>query len=335
MRRFKVAIVGCGGVSGLHVEAYTRHPDRTEVVAAIDPVLDRAEQVARGIPGCSAFDSVEAAQGQDDWEIGIVCSPTPVRVGVVEQLVSAGKHVFVEKPFADNLADAASMAEAAESAGVFLSVHQNFRYFYPFDAARSLIAAGRIGRVTTVVHRELMFRQDEGWRTTMPRHALAVMGIHWLDGFRWMLDDEPERVLCSLGSSPLVGARGDTEAVIQTSFAGGATASYVESFSYPGHELETVVIGDQGSLRLSSRALCEWRFAGGGPPEVVRHDHPLGGDKPEATFLAIDQLLQAVENGSAPTNSGQDNLKTVAFLEAAYASAETGRPAVVTPELVR
>ena len=193
MRRFKVAIVGCGGVSGLHVEAYTRHPDRTEVVAAIDPVLDRAEQVARGIPGCSAFDSVEAAQGQDDWEIGIVCSPTPVRVGVVEQLVSAGKHVFVEKPFADNLADAASMAEAAESAGVFLSVHQNFRYFYPFDAARSLIAAGRIGRVTTVAHRELMFRQDEGWRTTMPRHALAVMGIHWLDGFRWMLDDEPER----------------------------------------------------------------------------------------------------------------------------------------------
>jgi D-apiose dehydrogenase len=335
MRRFKVAIVGCGGVSGLHVEAYTRHPDRIEVVAAIDPVLDRAEQLARGIPGCSAFSSIEGAQREATWEIGVVCSPTPIRVGVVEQLVGAGKHVFVEKPFADNLADAARMVEAAESAGVFLSVHQNFRYFYPFDAARSLISAGRIGRVTTVLHRELMFRQDEGWRTTMPRHALAVMGIHWLDGFRWMLDDEPVQVVCSLGSSPLVDARGDTEAVVQTSFAGGATASYVESFSYPGNELETVVIGEQGSLRLSSGELCEWHFAGGGAPEVRRHDHPLGGDKPEATFLALDQLLQAVETGAAPSNGGRDNLNTVAFLEAAYASAETGRPAAIKAELVR
>jgi D-apiose dehydrogenase len=335
MRRFKVAIVGCGGVSELHVEAYTRHPDRTEVVAAIDPVLDRAEQLARGTPGCSAFSSIEAAQREAAWEVGVVCSPTPVRVGVVQQLVGAGKHVFVEKPFADNLADAATMVEAAEAAGVFLSVHQNFRYFYPFDAARALISAGRIGRVTTVAHRELMFRQDQGWRTTMPRHALAVMGIHWLDGFRWMLDDTPVQVVCSLGSSPLVDARGDTEAVIQTSFAGGATVSYVESFSYPGHELETVVIGEQGSLRLSGEELCEWRFPGTTAPEEARHDHPLGRDKPGATFLAIDQLLQAIETGSAPTNSGRDNLNTVAYLEAAYASAETGQPVIVSPELVR
>jgi D-apiose dehydrogenase len=333
MRRFKIAIVGCGGVSGLHATAYARHGDRVEVVAAVDPALDRAEQLAAGIPGCTAFASVEAAGRGPDWDIGVVCSPTPIRVAVVDEVARAGKHVFVEKPMADNLADATKMVETCGSAGVLIAVHQNFRYFYPFDLARAVISAGRIGAVTTVVHRELMFRQDKGWRTTTPRHALAVMGIHWLDGFRWMLGDEPVNLLCTLHSAASVDAHGETEVVMQASFSRGATVSYVESFSYPGHELETIVIGERGSLRLDSEEVSEWALAEAAAPVVARH--PVGVDKPEATFLAIDQLLQAIESGSTPSNAGKDNLSTVAFLEAAYKSAETGEAVMVAPEPAR
>jgi D-apiose dehydrogenase len=333
MRRFKIAIVGCGGVSQLHATAYTRHPERVEVVAAVDPELDRAEQLAASMTGCTPFASIEAAERGAVWDIGVVCSPTPVRVAVVDELAQAGKHVFVEKPLADNLADATKMVDACGSAAVLIAVHQNFRYFYPFDMARGVISAGRIGGVTTVVHRELMFRHDEGWRTTTRRHALAVMGIHWLDGFRWMLGDEPVNVLCKLHSAPAVDAHGETEVIMQASFAKGATVSYVESFSFPGYELDTTVIGERGSLRLDSEELSEWALAAASAPAVTRH--PVGVDKPEATFLAFDQLLQAIESGSTPSNGGRDNLSTVAFLEAAYKSAETGEPVMVASELAR
>jgi D-apiose dehydrogenase len=329
MSRFKIAIVGSGGVSRLHAAAYLRHPDRIEVVAAVDPVFDHAKQLSETIPGCVAFDGVGAAVRSADWDIGVVCCPTPARVAVVDELVGAGKHVFVEKPFADNLADATKMVEACEAAGVSVAVHQNFRYHYPFDLARQVILAGGIGPVTTVAHRELMFRQDEGWRTTTPRHSLTVMGIHWLDGFRWMLDDEPVSVLCSVRSSPLVRADGDTEAVVHASFARGTAVSYVESFSYPGREVDTVVIGEKGSLRLDDNWLCHWAVDGRATPEVIRRPNPLGPDKPEATFLAIDQFLQALETGTVPSNSGRDNLRTMAFLEAAYRSAEEGQEVAV------
>ena len=252
---------------------------------------------------------------------------------MVDELAQAGKHVFVEKPLADNLADATKMVDECGSAGVLIAVHQNFRYFYPFDIARGVISAGRLGGVTTVAHRELMLRQDEGWRTTTRRHALAVMGIHWLDGFRWMLGDEPVNVLCKLYSAPSVDAHGETEVVMQASFARGTTVSYVESFSYPGYELETIVIGERGSLRLNSDEISEWPLAEAAAAVVARH--PVGVDKPEATFLAIDQLLQAIESGSPPSNAGADNLSTVAFLEAAYTSAETGQAVMVASDRVR
>jgi predicted dehydrogenase len=342
VRRFKLAIVGCGRVSGMHGTAYARHPERLEVVAACDPELGRAEQLASQFSGCRAYRSVADAARDGDWEVGVVCSPTPLHPQVVDELVAAGKHVFVEKPLADNLAEAQRMVDACESGGTQLGVHQNFRYHYPFDLARSLIGAGHVGRVTTVLHRELLLRQDSGWRVSTQRHALVVMGIHWLDGFRWMLAEEPVSVFCTLTSSPLIAARGETEAVLQARFASGATVSYVESFSCPDASLETNVIGEEGTLRLGHVELREWRprkaagggrQEGGGEMDEVAHPNPPGSDKPAATFLSLDQFLQALETGTEPTNSGRDNLRTMAFLEAAYRSAALGRPVDLGPEM--
>ncbi|HTV10831.1 MAG TPA: Gfo/Idh/MocA family oxidoreductase [Acidimicrobiales bacterium] len=331
MRTFKLAIIGCGGVSALHAEAYARHPERARVVAAVDPQTERAEQLASQFPGCRAYASVSGAVTGPPWDIGVVCSPTPVRSGVVAELARSGKHVFVEKPFADNLLEATHMVEECESAGVQLAVHQNFRYHYPFDLARSLIGSGRIGRVTTVAHRDLMLRRDEGWRTSAKRHSLAVMGVHWLDGFRWMLEDEPVSVWCLLHSSPLIETAGDSDALVQATFAGGATVSYVQSFSCPIPEVGTTVIGESGSLSLDYQSLREALVAQGPGPVVSTQPNPCGSDKPEATFLAIEELLKAIESDGAPSNSGRDNLATVRFLEAAYLSADQGGPVAVTP----
>jgi predicted dehydrogenase len=239
----------------------------------------------------------------------------------VQELARAGKHVFVEKPLADNLDDATSMVEECEKAGVCLAVHQNFRYHYPFYIARSLIAEGAIGQVTTVLHRDLMFRQDQGWRTSARRHSLAVMGIHWLDGFRWMLDDEPMDLVCALHSSPLIETNGDTEAAIHATFTRGTSVSYVESFSYPSPEVETIVIGEEGSLRMNYENVWQWGLSAKSGPREEHAVNPYGLDKPEATLRAISEMLQSIAGNTVPSNSGRDNLGTVAFLEAAYQSA--------------
>jgi predicted dehydrogenase len=325
MAKARIAFIGCGGVTELHAAAYLAHSDRIRVVAACDPVVDRASVLAQRFVGCKAFSGLTDAIQGSDWDVGVVCSPTPVRVPVVKELAAAGKHVFVEKPFADNIIDARAMVATCEENGVKIAVHQNFRYHYPFELARQAISSGDIGNVHTVLHRDLMFRQDAGWRTTTARHALAVMGIHWLDGFRWMLDDEASSVSAYLSSSPLIEATGDTEATVALQFRRGSTVSYMESFSYPERDLETIVIGDTGSLRLRQSELTEWIAAPAqGRPSATTHANPEGSNKPEATFRSIEELLKAIEGDYEPSNSGQDNIKTVELLEAAYQSASSG-----------
>src|SRR5712691_7168336 len=137
---YDIAVVGCGGVSPMHFEGYARHPERVRVVAVcdLDPARAQAGAQKWNIP--AVFRSVEEMIAGATWEVAVVCTPTPVREAVVNTLAAAGKHLFVEKPMADSLEEARRMVETCSKAGVKLAVDQNFRYHYPFDQARALIA---------------------------------------------------------------------------------------------------------------------------------------------------------------------------------------------------
>jgi predicted dehydrogenase len=315
----------------MHFEAYLPHPERIRIVAACDTDPERVKE-AQSMYGVErGFASLEEMIAQAEWEIAVVCTPTPVRRQVVDALASAGKHAFVEKPFADSYQEALYMVEACERAGVKLAVNQNFRFHYPFEMAREIVAQGEIGRVVSVLHQDLMFRQDRGWRTQTKRHALAVMGIHWFDGFRRVLNDEAASLVCETRSSAAIQCAGETEASVQINFSQSGLVTYVESFSAPREKTETVVCGEAGQLVFSYDGLSVFDREHRSTPSRT-YENPLrGSHKPEATLLGLDLFLNALEQGSEPANSGRDNLKTVALLDGAYRSAE-GRRAVVFNE---
>jgi len=329
MKQFNVAVVGCGNVAHMHFEAYAAHPDRLRLVAACDPDCGRLEEAQRTYGFAQGFASVEEMIAHAEWEVAAVCTPTPIRAEAVDALADAGKHILVEKPFADNYDDARHMVETCDRAGVRLAVNQNFRYHYPFDTARDLVAHGAIGRVVNVAHQDLMFRQDAGWRARTGRHALAVMGVHWLDGFRFLLADEATSVLCETRSSAAIDCAGETDASLQVSFAHGAMVSYVESFSSPFKRTDTVVIGETGALVLGYDGVHLYDKEHQTEPRQQWANSYAGGRKPEATFKDLDLLLTAVEQGNEPLNNGHDNLKTIALLDGAYRSAKEQRVIVL------
>jgi len=322
MKQFRVAIVGCGNISRMHFDAYLPHPERILVVAVCDTDPERVNEVQRRYGVAQGFASLEEMIAQAEWEVAVVCTPTHVRKQVVETLARAGKHIFVEKPFADSYQYAQHMVEVCQSAGVQLAVNQNFRYHYPFDMARNLISQGEIGSVVHIIHQDLMFRRDVGWRTQLKRHALAVMGVHWFDGFRWLLADEALSLICNTRSSAAIQCLGETEASITINFKQGTLVSYIESFSALSGRTETLILGETGQLLLNYDRLHLFRQ----DQQQKQWENPYRGEhehKPEATFLGLNLLLEAVEHGTEPANSGHDNLKTIALLDGAYRSAET------------
>lgn len=321
MKQFRVAVVGCGNVAQMHFEAYTPHSDRIRLVAACDPEFERVKQAQQRYGIEHGFADLEEMIAGADWDVAVVCTPTPVREKVVGQLCAAGKHIFVEKPFADSFDEAERMVELCSRAGVKLAVNQNFRFHYPFDIARRLIQEAKIGQVIGVNHENLQFRQDSGWRATTARHSLSIMGVHWLDGFRWMLDDTARFIVGETRSSAAIDCAGETDTAFQLVFDRGTVVSYVESFSSAFRKTETIVLGDKGTLRFDYAGLdCFALNARDESPERWESPYPKER-KPGATFQGLDTLLAAIEHGEEPANSGRDNLKTVALLEGAYRAA--------------
>jgi predicted dehydrogenase len=316
-----IAVVGCGGVSDMHFAGYNAHPERVRVVAACDPVAERREwaEAEHGVPRTVA--SIDELLAVDGWDVAIVCTPSGVRRSALAALAGAGKHILVEKPLADTYEEAAGLVRLCADAGVRLAVNQNFRDHYAFGIARRLVEDGEIGDVRGIVQQDLMFRQDRGWRIGQERHAMAVMGVHWFDGFRQLVNGDATRVSARTHSSPAIDCAGETDAFVIVEF-GPVSAAYVQSFSSRVSLTETVVIGDAGTLRFGYDTVIR---SNGADVRVWNNPH-AGAGKPESTFLSLDRLLTAIERAGEPTNSGADNLKTIALLDAAYRSARDGGP---------
>lgn len=317
----------------MHFEGYVKHPERIEIVAACDLDLERVQAAQQTYGFAQAFTSLEEMIAGAEWEVGVVCTPTPVRRQVVQTLAAAGKHILVEKPFADTYAEAEEMVRICRDAGVTIAVDQNFRYHFPYKQARQLIEDGTIGDVVSIIHQDLMFRQDKGWRIQTQRHAMSVMGVHWLDGIRLLVQSDARAIYSLTRSSAAIECTGETEALTQIEFQNGVIASYVESFSIPRRRAETVVAGEQGALVLTYSGIELYTKENRNEPRQTWDNPYKGTAKPESAYACLNDLLTALEEGHEPPNSGQDNLKTIALLDGAYRSAAERRE--ITFEAVR
>lgn len=175
------------------------------------------------------FASIDELLDHGGWDVAVVCTPSHVRESAVAVLAASGKHILTEKPLAEDFAEASRLVALCANAGVRLAVNQNFRDHYSFGIAADLVAAGEIGPVLGISHRDLTFRQDRGWRTRMQRHALSVTGVHWFDGFRLLAGGEATRILARTYCSLAIDCAGETDAFVQIEF-GSIPVSYVQRF---------------------------------------------------------------------------------------------------------
>ncbi|MDQ0063039.1 Gfo/Idh/MocA family protein [Paenibacillus harenae] len=321
MKTYKVGLIGAGGVTELHLIGYQGHKDRVEVTAICDPNEETLNRKADqfGIP--QRFSNVDDFIRSSGVDVAIVCTPTSIRKQVVIPLLEAGFPLFVEKPFSDTLGDAVEITNRAAKLGVPVSVNQNFRRHFTFDVVKGIVNEGKIGKVTSILFNNLFFRQDSGWRLQCERHALSVMGIHWFDGFRQILGSEAVSVTSLMRSSSAIECAGETDATVQVDFENGAIATYVQSFSSSFPRTEMIVIGETGTLFCTHGKVELYREESKSPLQTW--DNNISREI--ATFEGLNHLLVSLETGAEAPNSAQDNLNTVAMLDAAYRSAAEQR----------
>ena len=127
-----VAIIGCGLIG--HKRAKTL--GSAKMVACCDQISEKAEALAKQFPGCIALNNWQDVMCRDDIDIIIVAT---IHVSLAEiglAALSAGKHVFIEKPAGRLSEEIEPLIVAAKKNNVLARVGFNHRYHRVFRKAK-------------------------------------------------------------------------------------------------------------------------------------------------------------------------------------------------------
>jgi len=166
--KLRVGIVGAGNRSRPHAQVF-QSLEGTELVAFCDVLSQMAEEKAEAF----GLDSKTAAETdyrqfvqRDDIDAVSICASSNVHAEVSIAAAQAGKHILVEKPMAQTLAQCDEMIEAAYANDVVLAVVFQNRFHRDNLRIKALIESGQMG--------EIMIAREFGWT------------IHSFDLFRWL-----------------------------------------------------------------------------------------------------------------------------------------------------
>ncbi|MGX1162505.1 putative dehydrogenase [Arthrobacter sp. SLBN-100] len=297
---------------------------------------------------------------RDDIHIVDICAPGWMHAEIAIAALEAGKHVLLEKPLANTLAEAEAITAAAQAArarGVQSMVGFNYRRVPALALAKELVSEGRIGSVRQVRAAYLQdWLADESapmtWRLrkeTAGSGALGDIASHAIDQVLFLLGDQVTEVSGRLQTfvSQRPGAEGledvtvDDAAWATLTLASGAIASVEASRVATGRKnsLQIEIYGDKGALRFDLENLNELAFSDATLPAreqgfrrivVTEPEHPyLDAWWPQGHIIGwehtftheIRDFLLAIDGGTQPSPSFEDGLEVQRILAAVEESA--------------
>ena len=139
-----VGVIGAGNISDQYLTQLTSYPDlAVRFVADLLPERARAQADRYGV---AAAGTVEELLARADVEIVVNLTVPAAHVAVASAALAAGKHVWIEKPLATDLAAGTALVERAEAAGLRLGCAPDTVLGPGLQTARRMIERGDIGR---------------------------------------------------------------------------------------------------------------------------------------------------------------------------------------------
>jgi predicted dehydrogenase len=340
-RTIRVDLVGCGFYAGNHLHSWRDLADRgAEFTAVCDVDPAKAEKAGRdfGVPSYTDADAMLSSERLD--VVDIVTRQDTHRV-LAECAIRHGVAAIVQKPFAPSWEDCVAIVEAAADAGVWLAVHENFRFQAPMRRVREVIDSGAIG---TPSWARIAFRTGFDVYATQPyfyteeRFAIADVGVHVLDLARFFMGEVVHLSCETQRRNPKVSGE-DTATMMLRHEAGAVSIvectyeSRLQPDPFPETLLE--IEGNRGSIVVDTG--CRMRLTSDGrlheeqigAPLLEWTSHPWHVSQ-EGALGACAHFLDCLQRGVPAETSGEDNLKTFALVDAAYRAAEARAAAVPT-----
>jgi len=356
MKPIRVAIVGCGRISDLHILGY-RDRDDARVVAVCDTNRRRARAKAQAWGVERVY--TDYRQVLEDPEIDLVelLVPHDLHAPMTVAACRAGKHVSVQKPMALRAAEADQMIEAARAAGVVLRVYENFVFYPPHVRAKEMIEAGEIGEPQMIRIHVSTGKSKTAWKVPLSAWVWRFdeercgggplvfdHGYH-LFSLAYYLMGPVERVAAWIDRSPVVPTKYvDAPAVMMFQFKAPRRYGVMDFAHTPNLVMESIyyadddrveVIGDKGVIFVNR---CTAKTVDLPPLMLFRDGKttaiPVDRFEWHDSFIDCTRhLIGVLTRGGQPVLDGPTGKAVLQFTLAAIISSRTGRE--VRPDDVR
>jgi UDP-N-acetylglucosamine 3-dehydrogenase len=322
---YRVGVVGTNLYGQIYARAFAEQP-HVHVVGIAKSEGDYDVDCAAGL-GLDLYPNLGQMLAERELDVVCVCSATANHADDALAALSRGIHVLCERPIAMSVADARTMAAAADRERTVLMVGHVLRFWPEYVVAKQILDSGELGSVRSVTASRVSGTLNPEWQNRLlnPRLGLGSLEalFHDVDYVAWLVGQ------LSLVQAQGVRSPGGSWGQVQCLFRGiggeiiQAETSYLVPLTFPlsmylrvEAEQGTIVYDFRGAL--SSRGTSTRRLVvtrDDGEPEVV--------DVPSADAYAaeVSYFLQCVEKKQPPEQGSA--LQAIRALESLLAVAES------------
>ncbi len=337
-------VIGCVGagfiMADCHLPAYRAAGLNVQAIASRRPAAAAEVAKRHAIPTVHP----DVCTLLDDQRLRVidVAVPPDVQPEIIREACRRPhiQGILAQKPLAGSCSEAAGLVRAARETGTTLVVNQNMRYDHAVRACGKLLARGELGEpvLATIEMRAIPHWMD--WQERQGWVTLRIMSIHHLDTLRWWCG-LPRRIFTAVRPDPRTSRRFEHTDGICTStleYDSGLIATSLEDvWAGPAREggesdcfVRFRVEGTEG-LAVGTIGWPAWPEQ---VPSTLDYTTTAGGWQrprwpeswfPDAFIGPMAELLRELEGSEPAVSTGDDNLLTMALVDAAYRSAQEHR----------
>jgi predicted dehydrogenase len=325
-----VACIGLGWWSDVLADAITRS-GKLRIAACYSRSAEKRKAFA-GKYRCRAAPSYEAILSDDSIEAIINTTPNNAHLETTRAAARAGKHVFLDKPIANTIADGRAIAAICREARVVLAIGYQRRRESQFRWIRARIDAGAFGKLVNAeanISRDRVGKIDLGsWRYTtdgMPGGVMLQIGVHYVDVLEYLIGPV-KAVSGMLAQLVLPGDNPDVASLVME-HENGALSTVNASYASASEYYVMNIYGKEASAYYDLHQGLRFLKRGADRSETVVVP------KIDAFVDELEEFAEAVRGTGQPEMDGDRATASLAVIRAGIKSAQEGRRVAVAEVL--
>lgn len=340
-KRFGFAIIGTGGIAGIHAQAIEAIDNAKLVgVYSVQGAKEFAEKY-----NCAVYDTIDELLQVDEVDIVCVCTPSGAHLDPAIKSIEAGKHCLIEKPLEVRLEKTDQIIAAAKKNHVTVAAVYPGRFYEVSLELKNAVDKGRFGNMVlgnafVKWNRSEAYYNSAAWRGTWELDgggALMNQGIHQVDMLQWLMGpvDYVQAITANVKHKNIEVE--DTVVAIVKFKSGALGTIQCSTAVYPGEFKQLEIMGTTGTVIMEDNHITKWQFEQEEEKdnyvrETFSEKSASKGGVSDPLSISywghqkqIEDIMNAIETGTNPLVDAPEARKSVEIVCAIYKSAQSGQ----------